>query len=144
MTQSPIKVLLVEDSPIALSIFRKLLDSAPEVEVVGTAHDGTEALNLIPLVQPAVICTDLKMPKMDGVEFIKQVMANSPLPILVISDGVQKQDVDNIFEVLKAGAVDIMPKPPAISSIQQEEFKKSLITKIRVLASKRFTAKPVM
>lgn len=144
MTQSPIKVLLVEDSPIALSILRKLLDSAPEVEVVGTATNGTEALNLIPLVQPAVICTDLKMPKMDGVEFIKQVMANSPLPILVISDGVQKQDVDNIFEVLKAGAVDTMPKPPAISSIQQEEFKKSLITKIRVLASKRVTAKPVM
>lgn len=143
MAQSPIKVLLVEDSPIALGIFRKLLDSAPEVQLVGTAHDGIEALNLIPLVQPQVICTDLKMPKMDGMEFIKQVMAKTPLPILVISDAVQKQDIENVFQVLKAGAVDIMPKPAAVLSANQEEFKRSLITKIRVLASKQVSAKPL-
>ncbi len=48
MAKFPVKVLLVEDSPIALSIFRKLLDSAPEIQVVGTAHDGMQALDLIP------------------------------------------------------------------------------------------------
>jgi len=56
---TPIKVLLVDDSPVATSIFRKVLDSALEVQVVGTAQDGAEALNLIPRVQPQVICTDL-------------------------------------------------------------------------------------
>ena len=140
---NPIKVLLVDDSPIAMSIFRKVLDSAPEVQVVGTAQDGAEALSLIPRVQPQVICTDLKMPKMDGLELIKQVMAKSPLPILVLSDAVQKQDIDNVFQVLQAGAVDVMPKPASVSAADQEELKRSLITKIRVLASKTVSAKPL-
>ncbi|MBE9016097.1 response regulator [Chroococcidiopsis sp. CCALA 051] len=140
---TPIKVLLVDDSPVAMSIFRKVLDSAPEVQVVGTAQDGAEALNLIPRVQPQVICTDLKMPKMDGLEFIKHVMAKSPLPILVLSDAVQKQDIDNVFQVLQAGAVDVMPKPTSVSTADQEELKRQLITKIRVLASKQVSAKPL-
>ena len=140
---TPIKVLLVDDSPVAMSIFRKVLDSAPEVQVVGTAQDGAEALNLIPRVQPQVNCTDLKMPKMDGLEFIKHVMAKSPLPILVLSDAVQKQDIDNVFQVLQAGAVDVMPKPLSISAVDQEELKRQLITKIRVLASKQVSAKPL-
>lgn len=83
------------------------------------------------------------MPKMDGMESIKQVMAKTPLPILVISDAVQKQDIENVFQVLKAGAVDVMPKPAAVSSGNQEELKRSLITKIRVLASKQVSAKPL-
>ena len=140
---TPIKVLLVDDSPVAMSIFRKVLDSAPEVQVVGTAQDGAEALNLIPRVQPQVICTDLKMPKMDGLQFIKHVMAKSPLPILVLSDAVQKQDIDNVFQVLQAGAVDVMPKPASVSTTDQEELKRQLITKIRVLASKQVSAKPL-
>ncbi|NHC33086.1 response regulator [Scytonema millei] len=140
---TPIKVLLVDDSPVAMSIFRKVLDSAPEVQVVGTAQDGAEALNLIPRVQPQVICTDLKMPKMDGLEFIKQVMAKTPLPILVLSDAVQKQDIDNVFQVLQAGAIDVMPKPASVSTADQEELKRQLITKIRVLASKQVSAKPL-
>ncbi|MDV2990367.1 MAG: Protein-glutamate methylesterase/protein-glutamine glutaminase [Chroococcidiopsis sp. SAG 2025] len=139
---TPIKVLLVDDSPVAMSIFRQVLDSAPEVQVVGTAQDGAEALNLIPRVQPQVICTDLKMPKMDGLEFIKQVMAKTPLPILVLSDAVQKQDIENVFQVLQAGAVDVMPKPISISAADREELKRQLITKIRVLASKQVSAKP--
>ena len=140
---TPIKVLLVDDSPVAMSIFRKVLDSAPEVQVVGTARDGAEALSLIPKVQPQVICTDLKMPKMDGLELIKQVMAKTPLPILVLSDAVQRQDIDNVFQVLQAGAVDIMPKPVSVSAVDQEELKRSLITKIRVLATKQVSAKPL-
>ncbi|MGL4619444.1 response regulator [Chroococcidiopsis sp.] len=138
---TPIKVLLVDDSPVAMSIFLKVLDSAPEVQVVGTAQDGAEALNLIPRVQPHVICTDLKMPKMDGLELIKQVMAKTPLPILVLSDAVQKQDIDNVFQVLQAGAVDVMPKPASVSTTDREELKRQLITKIRVLASKQVSAK---
>lgn len=145
MTQSPIKVLLVEDSPVALGFLQKMLDSAPEVTVVGTAQDGAEALNMIPKVQPQVICTDLQMPKMDGLELIKQVMAKCPLPILVFSNAVQKDDIDNILDVLQAGggAVDYLPKPQASALTDSEQIKKTLITKIRVLASKPVFAKPL-
>jgi two-component system chemotaxis response regulator CheB len=138
-----VKVLLVEDSPVALGLYKKLLDSSPEIEVVGTANDGAEALNMIPKVQPQVICTDLQMPKMDGFEFIKQVMANYPLPILVLSNVVQKSDIDNIFTVLKSGAVDIIAKPQGGASPEAEDFKKQLIVKLKVLANKKVMAKPL-
>ena len=141
---SPIKVLLVEDSPVAMGMFKKILESAPEIQVVGTALDGNQALTMIPAVQPQVICTDLQMPIMDGFELIKQVMAKYPLPVLVISNVVQKEDIDNIFKVLQLGALDVMPKPQAALGTDQEELKRTLITKIKVLATKKVAAKPLL
>lgn len=138
-----IKVLLVEDSAVAMSIYEKMLNSSPHVEVVGKAANGKEALTLIPQVQPDVICTDLQMPQMDGLEFTKLVMANYPIPILVLSNAVQKSDTDNIYEVMKAGAVDVMPKPQTANGGDSEAMKKELITKIRVLSTKKVNAIPL-
>jgi chemotaxis response regulator CheB len=139
---TPIKVLLVEDSPVALGLFKKMLESSPDIQIVGTAFDGTQALNMIPQVQPQVICTDLQMPGMDGFELIKQVMAKYPLPILVLSNAVQQGDIDNIFKVLQYGALDVMPKPQAATT-NEEEIKRTLITKIKVLAEKKVALKPL-
>ncbi|MEL7144414.1 MAG: response regulator, partial [Cyanobacteria bacterium J06573_11] len=58
----PIRVLLVEDSPVALAVLSKILQQSPEIEIVGTARTGIEALSLIPKTQPQVVCTDLHMP----------------------------------------------------------------------------------
>lgn len=131
---APTTVLLVEDSPVALEIIKKLLASSPEVEVVGTARNGKEALDLIPKLQPAVICTDLHMKEMDGLEFTKQVMANNPRPILVISNAVQKEDTQNTFQLLEAGAVDVFPKPKTGLVSDYERAKRELISKIKVLS----------
>lgn len=138
---SQIKVLLVEDSAVAMSIYEKMLNSSPHIKVVGKAANGKQGLDLIPQVQPDVICTDLQMPQMDGYEFIKQVMAHHPVPILVLSNAVQKTNIDNIYEVMKAGAVDVMAKPT--SDNNSEAVQKELITKIRVLATKKVSAKPL-
>jgi two-component system chemotaxis sensor kinase CheA len=97
----------------------------------------------IPQLKPDVICTDLQMPEMDGLEFTKQVMAHYPVPILVLSNAVQKSDVDNIYEVMKAGAVDIMAKPQAAGSENSEAVQKELVTKIRVLSTKKVSMKPL-
>ena len=142
MSQSPIKVLLVEDSPVAVGMFKKMLETSPEIQVVGTAFDGNQALALIPQVQPQVVCTDLQMPNMDGFELIKQVMAKYPLPVLVLSNAVQKEDIDNIFKVLQFGALDVMAKPQSATA-NEEEIKQTLITKIKVLATKKVAAKPL-
>jgi two-component system chemotaxis response regulator CheB len=139
---TPIKVLLVEDSPVALGLYKKLLESSPEIQVVGTALDGNQALAMIPKVHPQVICTDLQMPGMDGFELIKQVMAKYPLPVLVISNIVQQGEIDNIFKVLQYGALDVLPKPQAATA-NEEELRKTLITKIKVLATKKVSAKPL-
>lgn len=138
-----IKVMLVEDSAVAMSIYEKMLKSSPHIEVVGKAVNGKEGLSLIPQVQPDVICTDLQMPQMDGLEFTKQVMANYPVPILVLSNAVQKSDTDNIYEVMKAGAVDVMAKPQTANGGDSDAVQKELVTKIRVLSMKKVSAKPL-
>ena len=140
---SKIKVLLVEDSVVAMNIYEKMLNSSPHLEVVGKATNGQEGLTLIPQVNPDVICTDLKMPQMDGLEFTKQIMAHYPLPILVLSNVVQKTDTDNIYEVMKAGAADVMAKPQAAGGENFASVQKELVTKIRVLSTKKVTSKPL-
>lgn len=131
---NPTSVLLVEDSPVALEILERLLSSSPDIKVVGKARNGKEALDLIPKVQPKVICTDLHMKGMDGLEFTKQVMANDPRPILVVSTSVQKEDTHTIFELLQAGAVDVFPKPSTGLASDYEQVKRDLIGKIKILS----------
>jgi two-component system, NarL family, response regulator LiaR len=134
---SKITVLLVEDSPVAINIYEKMLNSSRHIEVVGKASNGKEGLDLAFKLHPDVICTDLQMPEMDGLEFTKQIMAHYPTPILVLSNTVQKNDADTIYEVMKAGVVDVMAKPQTALGGNSETMQNELITKIRVLATKK-------
>lgn len=129
-----IRVLIVEDSPVALMILKRILASSAEVEIVGTAQTGHEGLALIPISQPDVICTDFFMPKMNGLEFTVQVMNQYPLPILVVSASVQEDDPHRIFRLLEAGAVDILPKPRAGLDAENRLLKQALINKIKILS----------
>ncbi|WP_204103088.1 MULTISPECIES: chemotaxis-specific protein-glutamate methyltransferase CheB [Spirulina sp. CCY15215] len=129
-----IKVLIVEDSPIALVILKRILNSAHDIEVVGTAGTGLEALSLIAQTQPDVICTDLHMPKMNGLELTKEILATDPRPILAVSSSVGEDDRHNVFELLEAGALDVFPKPQAANIEDYEAVKQALIAKIRILA----------
>ncbi|MEO0946983.1 MAG: response regulator [Cyanobacteria bacterium J06641_5] len=137
MAGTPVKVLLVEDSPVAMEIIKRLLDASPEVEVVGTAGNGAAALTQVANKDPDVILTDLQMPGMDGYEFTQQVMQQYPRPIMVVSNTVQPTDVDNIFTLMKYGALDFFPKPTTGSPTDYEKLQGMLVTKIKVLASKR-------
>ncbi|MFN3361836.1 MAG: response regulator [Pseudanabaenaceae cyanobacterium] len=134
---SKIKVVLIEDSIVALEILQRLINSSGEAEVVGTATDGIEGLAVIARTQPDVICTDLQMPNMDGLEFTKAVMQQFPRPILVISNAVHPTDVDNIFNLMQAGALDFFPKPTSGTATDYEKLRDTLITKIKVLAGKK-------
>ena len=130
----PIRVLLVDDSALSLEIIRRMLATAPEIQVVGTAANGVEALELIPRVRPDVICTDLHMPKMDGLEFTRVVMTRNPLPILVLSVSVRAEQTQNIFQMLEAGALDILAKPRGGLDSDFGIIANDLITKIRILS----------
>ena len=130
----PIRVLLVEDSRLYLAILKRILNSSPQIEVVGEARTGLEALPLIPKFNPDVICTDLHMPQMDGLEFTSEVMALYPRPILVISASVQEDDTHHVFQLLEAGALDIFPKPRAGLGMDDELLQQALIDKITILS----------
>jgi two-component system chemotaxis response regulator CheB len=132
-----IKVLLIDDSALALQILKRILGKAPDIVVVGTARNGREGLALVKELRPDVICTDLRMPVMDGLEFTQEVMADIPTPILVISASLHINDADNIFELMQAGALEVLPKP-TLELVDDDTLNgNELIQKIRVLAGVR-------
>ncbi|TAF52132.1 MAG: chemotaxis-specific protein-glutamate methyltransferase CheB [Oscillatoriales cyanobacterium] len=129
-----IRVLLVEDAPVVLLVLKRMLANASGIEVVGTACNGKEALDLIPRLNPDVICTDLHMPEMDGWALTSEVMQRFPRPILVLSASVQASDTENVFRVLDAGAVDVLAKPVGGVTVDREILERELLEKIRILA----------
>ncbi|MDO8262352.1 MAG: chemotaxis-specific protein-glutamate methyltransferase CheB [Gallionella sp.] len=131
-----IRVLLVDDSPIALHTLQRMLSRSPEIQVVGVAANGREALDLLPKVNPDVICTDLHMPVMDGLEFTRAVMDSYPRPILVVSVSVEPGS-PNVFRLIEAGAVDVYPKPRDILGANLDKLTNELVSKIRILAGVR-------
>lgn len=132
-TSGKITVLLVDDSPVVLTVLKRILAPCADIEVVGTARNGSEALELIPKLSPRVICTDLHMPVMDGLELTREVMNRFPTPILVVSVSV-KDNVVNVFKVLEAGAVDVYPKPQGVLEGEYCDQRNGLAQKIRILA----------
>lgn len=128
-----IKVLLVDDSPLALTLLKRMLSTVPDIEVVGTAKNGEEALRLIPELDPKVILTDLHMPVMDGLEFTKEVMDRYPRPILVVSVSVREGSL-NVFNLLGAGAVDVFQKPKSGLEAEYLQETEELVKKVRILS----------
>jgi two-component system chemotaxis response regulator CheB len=127
-----IGVFLVEDSPIALQVLTQIISSAPDIRVVGTATNGRDALSAIPKVKPDVICTDFYMQGMGGLQLVQEVMTRFPKPILVISVAVGADNPENVFQILQAGAIDVLPKPT--TGLLSDYNKDELLAKIRVLA----------
>lgn len=140
---APTKVLIVEDSPVAMEILQRLFKSTPEIEIVGVARNGQEALAMIPRTNPTVICTDFHMDIMDGLELTKQVMANYPRPVLVLSNSVKSDDTKNVFALLQAGASDIYPKPVGGDYAEYEAIKAKILSKIKLLSGLKVNAKPM-
>ena len=105
-----IRVLVVDDSAVVRQAMRTLLDAAPDIEVLATANDPFQAAERLRREVPDVITLDVEMPRMDGLTFLRRLMAQRPLPVIVCSslvgDGTQ-----TLLEALEAGAVDIIQKP---------------------------------
>lgn len=129
-----IRVLLVDDSPLALQVLKKILSNDLEIMVIGTAENGQQGIDEAIKLKPDVICTDFHMPIMDGLEFTEQVMEICPTPILIISVAVQAEHQDNVFRLLDAGAVDILPKPYIESGFDDPTLGQELIRKIKILS----------
>ena len=131
MIENKIKVLLIDDSPIGLSILKRILDKSSEVLVIGTAKNGSEGLDQVRFLNPDVICTDLMMPVMDGLEFTKQLMEINPKPILVVSAALQGENETNVFHLLEAGALDVFPKPLGGTDKDYDMIRDRLVSKIQ-------------
>jgi two-component system chemotaxis response regulator CheB len=133
MASDKITVLIVDDSPIAILLLKRILARAADIEVVGSAQDGREGLRLIDQLNPQVVCTDLHMPVMDGLELTRAIMRAFPRPVLVVSVSVYK-DSPSAFRLLEAGALDVVAKPRQENEVNFQDIAAELISKVRILA----------
>jgi two-component system chemotaxis response regulator CheB len=108
---TPIRVLIVEDSPVARELLVSILQSAPGLQVVGTARNGAEGVRLAKRLQPDVITMDAHMPEMDGFEATRQIMIEAPRPIVMVSASLDKSERNITFDALKSGALSVLAKP---------------------------------
>src|SRR5882757_6083524 len=112
MATSPVRVLVVDDSALMRQLISTLLSTDPEIEVVGTAPDPHVARERIKALDPDVITLDVEMPHMDGLTFLRKIMALRPMPVVMISTLTQA-GTEVTLEALEIGAVDFVAKPMA-------------------------------
>ena len=123
-----LKVLIVEDSIVFRELLVQNLSRDPEIQVVATARDPYEAREAIVRYHPDVMTLDVELPRMSGIEFLRKLMPQYPLPVIVISSL-----SDKVFDALNAGAVDFVAKPTVSSREQLEKFiKNDLLVKVKV------------
>jgi two-component system chemotaxis response regulator CheB len=106
----PVRVLIVDDSALMRNLLTAVLSEDPEIEVVGTASDPFVARDRIKALNPDVITLDVEMPRMDGVTFLRKIMALRPTPVVMVSSLTQA-GADVTLEALEIGAVDFVAKP---------------------------------
>ncbi len=116
------RVLVVDDSAYYRRAIIRILEKDPSVEVVGYARNGRDALKKVKQLNPDVVILDLEMPELDGFSFLRIIMAENPLPVIVVSS---LSDDENVYRALEMGAVDFVPKPtkkisPRIYDIGEE------------------------
>jgi two-component system, chemotaxis family, protein-glutamate methylesterase/glutaminase len=124
-----LRVVVVDDSAYVRKVVREILSRSPFVEVVGTARDGREALDLVAELDPDVVTCDLIMPELDGVGFVRQQMQRRPVPIIIMS--VARETAEAALTALDAGAIDFVQKPTALASEKIFEVSAELIEKVK-------------
>ncbi len=116
------KVLIVDDSAMVRHVMRSIVESDPELEVMAEAADPFEAADHIRACIPDVITLDIEMPKMDGITFLRKIMSQHPMPVVICS-AFAEEGSDTVLQALEIGAVDIITKPRDASFRTLEEVR---------------------
>ena len=128
-----IRVLVVDDSAFMRNAISSYLTQDAGIEVVGTARDGVDCLEKVKQLQPDVITLDLEMPRMDGLETLKQLMSTNPLPVIMISS-LTEFGAEATLKAMEAGAMDFIPKTMAND---KEAFGDEIRRKVKLLARRK-------
>ncbi len=124
------RVLVIDDSAVMRKLLVELINSAPDIEAVGSAPDAHSARDLIKTLNPDVLTLDVQMPKMDGIEFLERLMRLRPMPVVMVSSFTEAGS-ETTLRALELGAVDFIGKPRMDSAQSTEEYAQELQDKIR-------------
>ena len=130
---SKVRVLVIDDSALMRKLIPQILARDSEIEVVGTAMDGAFGLKKIEELRPHVVTLDLEMPRMDGMETLRQIMRRHRLPVIVVSAH-STEGASTTFKALALGAFDFVTKPADAASAHMDEIADELISRIKVAA----------
>lgn len=132
-----VRVLIVDDSGVVREVLRQMLESDPEIRVVGMAGNGEEAVALTAKLKPDLITMDIRMPGMDGMRATEKIMAYHPTPVLIVTSYIDREGTHTTLETLSAGALDVVEKPTIVPGEQWESLANVLIEKVKILSRVR-------
>src|SRR3954453_577441 len=137
----PIRVLVVDDSAFMRRVVGEAVSSQADMQLVGTANTGLDALLKVEQLQPDVVTLDVEMPEMDGLTALRHLMTRYPRPVVMVSSLTQ-QGASTTLRALSIGAVDFVPKPSGSISLDFHKVREDLLHKVRVAAGARVHTRP--
>jgi len=144
MSKSVIKILVVDDSPVIRELLAHIFTSDPQLQVVGTATNGLEALEAVKKKHPDVVTMDVNMPRMDGFEATRQIMESQPTPIVIVSGSSSTSEVAFSFQAIEAGALAVVPRPPGLTHPGHAAAARELIQSVKLMSEVRVVTRRVL
>lgn len=129
-----VRVLVVEDSPVVREFLLYILGSDPEIEVVGTAETGEEALEAVERIRPDIITMDVHMPKMNGFDTTRRIMETYPTPIIIVSGTLDVAETASVFRAIEAGALAVLPRPSGIGHPEHEQSAADFVRTVKLMS----------
>src|ERR1700732_45601 len=130
------RVLIVDDSTFMRKVLETILNSDDQLQVVGQAKDGREAITLAESLKPDVITMDINMPHVDGLQATAQIMTTNPRPIVIVSSE-SKDGAASTLKALELGAIEFVAKPSSGIDLDMQSIKEDLLRKVRMAAKVR-------
>jgi two-component system chemotaxis response regulator CheB len=131
-----IRVLIADDSSFMRRVLAGIIERDPQLEVVGEARDGREAVDLAESLHPDVITMDLNMPRVDGLQATEMIMSQHPRPIVILSSD-SRDGAETTLRALELGAIDFVPKPSSGIDLDMNQVGDELTRKIRMASKVR-------
>ena len=129
-----LRVLIVDDSPTARRLIAAILGADPDIEVVGEASDGEQAVQLTQRLRPDVITMDIHMPSLNGFDATHRIMSSCPTPIVIVSASTLVHEVEWAMKALQAGALTLLLKPPGPEAPEYDRAARELVDTVKSMA----------